>query len=99
MINWASSRLGLSVMGEKASFSDYLQFFTRFQTAFNYPNHGWNGAALTAVYCKGLCTELQLELACQDAGLTLDQQIQMSICLDQHVRSRSGNAVGKPVKA
>lgn len=37
---------------------------------------------LTAVYSKGLSKELELEMACRDEGLNLDQQIQLSIHLD-----------------
>lgn len=60
---------------------------------------GCNETTLTAVYCKGLHSELQLELACREAGLALDQQIQMNFRLDQHIKSRSGPSGGKTVRA
>ncbi|KAI2649284.1 Retrotransposon-derived protein PEG10 [Labeo rohita] len=49
---------------------------------------GWNDGPLKLHYRKGLHPDLQLELACRDEDLTLDQYIDLSIRVDNLMRSR-----------
>ncbi|KAL0192360.1 hypothetical protein M9458_010656 [Cirrhinus mrigala] len=53
---------------------------------------GWNDGPLKLHYRKGLHPDLQMELACRDEDLTLDQYIELSIRVDNLMRSR------KPVR-
>ncbi|KAL0157145.1 hypothetical protein M9458_048391, partial [Cirrhinus mrigala] len=52
---------------------------------------GWNDGPLKLHYCKGLNQDLQVELACRDEGLTLNQYIDLSIRIDNVMRSRKPN--------
>ncbi|KAL0173996.1 hypothetical protein M9458_029964, partial [Cirrhinus mrigala] len=49
---------------------------------------GWNDGPLKLHYRKGLNQDLQVELACRDEGLTLNQYIDLSIRIDNVMRSR-----------
>ncbi|KAL0196887.1 hypothetical protein M9458_005427, partial [Cirrhinus mrigala] len=49
---------------------------------------GWNDGPLKLHYRKGLNTDLQVELACRDEGLSLNQYIDLSIRIDKVMRSR-----------
>ncbi len=49
---------------------------------------GWSDDPLKLLFCKGLSAELQSELACRDEGKSLDQFIDLAICIDNLVRSR-----------
>lgn len=47
-----------------------------------------NEAALLTVFRLGLSAELQLVLACRDAGRDLDEVIELAIKLDQQMRGK-----------
>ncbi|KAL0195404.1 hypothetical protein M9458_008976, partial [Cirrhinus mrigala] len=47
---------------------------------------GWNDGPLKLHYRKGLNTDLQVELACRDEGLSLNQYIDLSIRIDKVMR-------------
>ncbi|KAI2644234.1 Transposon Tf2-6 polyprotein [Labeo rohita] len=49
---------------------------------------GWNEGPLKLHYRKGLNSELQVELACRNEGLTLNQFIDQSIRIDNVMRAR-----------
>ncbi|KAI2645110.1 Transposon Tf2-9 polyprotein [Labeo rohita] len=49
---------------------------------------GWNDGPLKLHYRKGLNSDLQLELACRDEDLTLEQYIDLSIRVDNVMRAR-----------
>ncbi|KAL0186270.1 hypothetical protein M9458_017940, partial [Cirrhinus mrigala] len=49
---------------------------------------GWNDGPLKLHYRKGLNPDLQIELACQDEDLSLDQYIDLSIRVDNVMRAR-----------
>ncbi len=49
---------------------------------------GWDNDPLKLLFRKGLTTELQSELACRDEGRTLEQFIELAICIDNLMRSR-----------
>ncbi|KAL0160140.1 hypothetical protein M9458_043865, partial [Cirrhinus mrigala] len=49
---------------------------------------GWNDGPLKLHYRKGLNPDLQVELACRDEGLTLQQYIDLSIRVDNVLRAR-----------
>ncbi|KAI2665770.1 Transposon Tf2-9 polyprotein [Labeo rohita] len=52
---------------------------------------GWNDGPLKLHYRPGLNSDLQVELACRDEGLTLNQYIDLSIRIDNVMRSRKPN--------
>ncbi|KAL0195064.1 hypothetical protein M9458_008636, partial [Cirrhinus mrigala] len=52
---------------------------------------GWNDGPLKLHYRKGLNQDLQVELACRDEGLTLNQYIDLSIRIDNVMRSHKPN--------
>ncbi len=49
---------------------------------------GWDNDPLKLLFRKGLTTELQSELACRDEGRTLEQFIELTIRIDNLMRSR-----------
>ncbi|KAI2647066.1 Transposon Tf2-6 polyprotein [Labeo rohita] len=49
---------------------------------------GWNDGPLKLHYRKGLNADLQVELACRDEGLSLNQYIDLSIRIDSVMRTR-----------
>ncbi len=49
---------------------------------------GWESGLLKLLYRKGLSAELQSELACRDEGRTLEEFINITIRLDNLLRSR-----------
>ncbi|KAL0203651.1 hypothetical protein M9458_001669, partial [Cirrhinus mrigala] len=49
---------------------------------------GWNDGPLKLHYRKGLNSDLQVELACQDKNLSLNQYIDLSIRVDNVMRAR-----------
>ncbi|KAL0156949.1 hypothetical protein M9458_048195 [Cirrhinus mrigala] len=51
----------------------------------------WNDGPLKLHYRKGLNADLQVELACRDEGLPLEQYIDLSIRVDNIMRSRKPN--------
>ncbi|KAL0173798.1 hypothetical protein M9458_029766, partial [Cirrhinus mrigala] len=57
---------------------------------------GWNDGPLKLHYRKGLNAELQVELACRDEGLPLEQYIELSIRVDNIMRARKP---GRPFTA
>ncbi|KAL0161008.1 hypothetical protein M9458_044733, partial [Cirrhinus mrigala] len=57
---------------------------------------GWNDGPLKLHYRKGLNPELQIELACRDEDLTLNQYIDLSIRVDNVMRARRSS---RPVSA
>ncbi len=48
----------------------------------------WTEDALKLLFRKGLSLELQSELACRDEGRTLNEFIELSIQIDNLIRSR-----------
>ncbi|KAI2665820.1 Transposon Tf2-6 polyprotein [Labeo rohita] len=52
---------------------------------------GWNDGPLKLHYRKGLNPDLQVELACRDEGLTLQQYIDLSIRVDNVLRARKSS--------
>ncbi|KAL0173707.1 hypothetical protein M9458_029675, partial [Cirrhinus mrigala] len=49
---------------------------------------GWNDGPLKLHYRRGLNPDLQVELACRDEGLSLNQYIDLSIRIDNVMRAR-----------
>ncbi|KAL0187602.1 hypothetical protein M9458_014701, partial [Cirrhinus mrigala] len=49
---------------------------------------GWKEEPLILLYRKGLTTELQSELACRNEGKTINEFIELSICIDNLIHSR-----------
>lgn len=47
-----------------------------------------NESPLITLFREGLNPEIQLKLACKDAGMVLNQSISLAIRLDQHLRVR-----------
>ncbi|KAL0165102.1 hypothetical protein M9458_040855, partial [Cirrhinus mrigala] len=58
---------------------------------------GWNDGPLKLHYRKGLNPDLQVELACRDEGLSLEQYIDLSIRVDNVMRARKTSRVYVPV--
>ncbi|KAL0177388.1 hypothetical protein M9458_026282, partial [Cirrhinus mrigala] len=58
---------------------------------------GWNDGPLKLHYRKGLNPDLQVELACRDEGLTLEQYIDLSIWVDNVMRARKSSQLFAPV--
>ncbi|KAL0187596.1 hypothetical protein M9458_014695, partial [Cirrhinus mrigala] len=58
---------------------------------------GWNDGPLKLHYRKGLHPDLQLELACRDEGLTLEQYIDLSIRVDNVMQARKSSRLFTPV--
>ncbi|KAI2663045.1 Transposon Tf2-6 polyprotein [Labeo rohita] len=52
---------------------------------------GWNDGPLKLHYRKGLNSDLQVELACRDEDLSLNQYIDLSIRVDNVMRARRSN--------
>ncbi|KAL0192406.1 hypothetical protein M9458_010702, partial [Cirrhinus mrigala] len=52
---------------------------------------GWNDGPLRLHYRKGLNSDLQVELACRDEDLSLNQYIDLSIRVDNVMRARRSN--------
>ncbi|KAI2661335.1 Transposon Tf2-6 polyprotein [Labeo rohita] len=52
---------------------------------------GWNDGPLKLHYRKGLNPELQVELACRDEDLSLEQYIDLSIRVDNVMRARKSS--------
>ncbi len=48
----------------------------------------WTEDALKLLFRKGLSLELQSEMACRDEGRTLNEFIELSIQIDNLIRSR-----------
>ncbi|KAL0152325.1 hypothetical protein M9458_052048, partial [Cirrhinus mrigala] len=58
---------------------------------------GWNDGPLKLHYRKGLNPDLQVELACRDEGLSLDQYIDLSIRVDNVLRARKSSRPFTPL--
>ncbi|KAL0154119.1 hypothetical protein M9458_050578 [Cirrhinus mrigala] len=58
---------------------------------------GWNDGPLKLHYRKGLNLDLQVELACRDEGLTLQQYIDLSIRVDNVLRARKSSRPFTPM--
>ncbi|KAL0195242.1 hypothetical protein M9458_008814 [Cirrhinus mrigala] len=54
---------------------------------------GWCDGPLKLHYRKGLHPDLQVELACRDEGLSLEEYIDLSIRVDNVMRARSGKVL------
>lgn len=80
----SSSQQLLQLSQGTGSVADYAISFRILEA-----NNGLNDAALFPVFRCGLTAEIQLELACRDAGLDLDGVIELAIKLDQHLRGKS----------
>ncbi len=57
---------------------------------------GWGNGPLKLLYQKGLLAELQSELACRDEGRTLEEFINITIRLDNLLRSRRSPLASGP---
>lgn len=57
----------------------------------------WVEDTLKLLFCQGLNTNVQSELACCDKGRTLDQFIELAICIDTLNRSRRPARVLSPL--
>ncbi len=57
---------------------------------------GWESGPLKLLYRKGLSAELQSELACRDEGRTLEEFINITIRLDNLLRSRRSPLASAP---
>ncbi|KAI2665369.1 Transposon Tf2-9 polyprotein [Labeo rohita] len=57
---------------------------------------GWNDGPLKLHYRKGLNPDLQVELACRDEGLPLEQFIDLSIRVDNIMRARKPSRLLTP---
>ncbi|KAL0202517.1 hypothetical protein M9458_000535 [Cirrhinus mrigala] len=58
---------------------------------------GWCDAPLKLHYRKGLHPDLQVELACRDEGLSLEEYIDLSIRVDNVMRARKASRPFTPV--
>ncbi|KAI2658093.1 Transposon Tf2-6 polyprotein [Labeo rohita] len=58
---------------------------------------GWNDEPLKLHYCRGLHPDLQVELACHDEDLSLEQYIDLSIRVDNVMRARRSNHPSTPL--
>ncbi|KAI2655839.1 Transposon Tf2-6 polyprotein [Labeo rohita] len=59
---------------------------------------GWPPEPLKAIYRKGLSHDLQSELACRDEGKTLEQFMELTIQIDNLMRSRRGGRQTQPAR-
>ncbi len=76
----------LSLRQGRSSAADYVLSFRTLAA-----QTGWPDDPLKLHYRKGLNTELQSELACCDEGKSLEQFIELSIKIDNLLRSRRTN--------
>jgi hypothetical protein len=51
----------------------------------------WNELALCTLFRRGLCEEVQTELACQDDNLSLDMLISVAIAMDNLLQEASSS--------
>ncbi|KAL0168445.1 hypothetical protein M9458_036667, partial [Cirrhinus mrigala] len=58
---------------------------------------GWNDEPLKLHYRRGLHPDLQVELACRDEDLSLEQYIDLSIRVDNVMRARRSNRPSAPL--
>ncbi|KAL0179640.1 hypothetical protein M9458_025082, partial [Cirrhinus mrigala] len=58
---------------------------------------GWNDGPLKLHYRKGLHPDLQVELACRDENLSLEEYIDLSIRVDNIMRARKPGCLPVPV--
>lgn len=56
----------------------------------------WVNDTLKALFRRGLSHEMQSELACRDEGRDLDQFIEITIQIDNLIRSRRSNTRSNP---
>ncbi len=56
--------------------------------ALAFAQTGWPDDPLKLHFRRGLCPELQTDLACRDEGKTLDQLIDLAIRIDNMIRTR-----------
>ncbi|KAL0185638.1 hypothetical protein M9458_017308 [Cirrhinus mrigala] len=59
---------------------------------------GWPPEPLKAIYRKGLSHDLQSELACRDEGKTLEQFMELTIQIDNLMRSHRGGRQAQPAR-
>ena len=91
IIVWRAEREGECLLQLCQGARTALVFALEFQTIAAFTR--WNELALVTVFRNGLREEVQLELACRDDNLSLDQLISMAIRLDNLLQSRK-----KPVR-
>ncbi len=77
---------GEQILTLKQGRNTAVQFTLAFRTLA--AQTGWPDDPLKLHFRRGLNPELQTELACRDEGKTLDQLIDLSICIDNMIRSR-----------
>ncbi|KAL0195339.1 hypothetical protein M9458_008911, partial [Cirrhinus mrigala] len=88
--NPESSEAGEQIMALKQGRRTAADYALDFRTLA--AQSGWNDGPLKLHYRKGLNSDLQVELACRDEGLSLNQYIDLSIRIDNVMRAR------KPVR-
>ncbi|KAI2658554.1 Transposon Tf2-9 polyprotein [Labeo rohita] len=88
--NPESSEAGEQIMALKQGRRTAADYALDFRTLA--AQSGWNDGPLKLHYRKGLNPDLQVELACRDEGLSLNQYIDLSIRIDNVMRAR------KPVR-
>ncbi|KAI2660465.1 Transposon Tf2-6 polyprotein [Labeo rohita] len=96
-LDWATAVWQL----DRPTFPSFQAFLQRFKEVFQPSSEngeageqimsGWNDGPLKLHYRKGLNADLQVELACRDEGLPLEQYIDLSIRVDNIMRSRKPN--------
>ncbi|KAI2653667.1 Transposon Tf2-9 polyprotein [Labeo rohita] len=73
----------LSLSQGKRTAADYALTFRTLATQTT-----WVEDTLKVQFCRGLCHELQSELACRDEGRSLNEYINLAIQVDNLIRSR-----------
>ncbi|KAL0195002.1 hypothetical protein M9458_008574, partial [Cirrhinus mrigala] len=84
-----SSEAGEQIVALKQGRRTAVDYALEFRTLA--AQSGWNDGPLKLHYRRGLNQDLQVELACRDEGLTLNQYIDLSIRIDSVMRSRKPN--------
>ncbi|KAL0148771.1 hypothetical protein M9458_055949 [Cirrhinus mrigala] len=80
------------------SFAAFLQRFKEvFQPSTESAQSGWTDEPLKLHYRKGLRPDLQVELACRDENLTLEQYIDLSIRVDNLMSARKPGRLSSTV--
>ncbi|KAL0154063.1 hypothetical protein M9458_050637 [Cirrhinus mrigala] len=92
--------------GQRMTFPSYQDFLRQFREVFDHATGGkepaaqtgWPPEPLKAIYRKGLSHDLQSELACRHEGKTLEQFMELTIQIDNLMRSRRGGRQTQPAR-
>lgn len=71
--------------------ADYAIHFCILATGSN-----WNKPALVTLFHEGLSADIQLEVSCKDAGLSLDNSISLAITHNQHLCGKVRHSHSSP---